>query len=92
MGVFVGLVHPDQPADPPRQILFVNQPLQYFSLTKPASFNQVLDQRTGPICILVGDFGSTGTLSTNQFAAAHLQKVIYTARAHRQGKVSCVLV
>ena len=92
MGAFAGLDGPDQPADHPHKTLFINQPLQYFSLTKPASFNQVLDQRTGPICILVGDFGSTGTLSTNQFAAAHLQKVIYTARAHRQGKVSCVLV
>jgi hypothetical protein len=23
--VFAGLVHPDQPADPPQQILFINQ-------------------------------------------------------------------
>ena len=35
-------------ADPPRRTLFINQPLQYFSLTKPASFSQVSDQRTGP--------------------------------------------
>jgi hypothetical protein len=40
-GVFAGLVHPDQPADPPQQILFINQPLQYFSLTQPANFSQV---------------------------------------------------
>ena len=48
MGVFAGLDHPDQPVDPPQQTLFINQPLQCFSLTKPASFSQVLDQRTGP--------------------------------------------
>ena len=41
---------PSRPAGwSPQQILFINQPLQYFSLTKPVSFSQVSDQRTGPI-------------------------------------------
>ena len=48
MGAFVGLDHPDRSADPPQQTLFINQPLQYFSLTKPTSFSQVSDQRTEP--------------------------------------------
>jgi len=64
MGAFAGLVKPDQPADlvkpdqpadPPQQTLFINKPLQCFSLTKPASFSQVSDQRTGPVrtCIQI---------------------------------------
>jgi hypothetical protein len=46
--VFAGLVHPDQPADPPQQILFINQPLQYFSLTEPAKF-QTSEQAESPV-------------------------------------------
>ena len=49
MGTFAGLDGPDQQVDSPHKTMFINQPLQCFSLTKPASFSQVLDQRTGPI-------------------------------------------
>ena len=43
IGVFAGLVHPDQPADPPQQILFINQPLQYFSHYKNFGFTWRFD-------------------------------------------------
>ena len=49
LGSFAGLEVPDQPAAPPHVLLFIKPVKQCFSLTQPASFSQVSDQRTGPI-------------------------------------------
>ena len=46
MGSFAGLEVPDQPAAPPHILLFTKLAEQCFSFTQPASFSQVLDQRT----------------------------------------------
>ena len=45
---FASLEVPDQPADPPHILLFIKLAEQCFSLTQPANFSQVSDQRTGP--------------------------------------------
>ena len=47
---FAGLDRPDQPTDPPHISLFIKPAKQCFSLTQPASFSQVSDQRTGLFC------------------------------------------
>ena len=47
---FAGLEVPDQPAAFPHILLFNKLAEQCFSLTQPASFSQVSDQRTGLFC------------------------------------------